>query len=92
MIGNQKLRQEIKKLEHIKDTWDTPDYNEAVRKAQKMGSQACLDWIDVHIVDIGQAADDYKRTGDESYLQELRKAVSIMQALTEELMARRTLL
>jgi hypothetical protein len=86
VIGNRSLRQEIKRLERIRDIWDTKDYNESVRKAQKMSSHACLNWIDQHINDIGQAADDYRRTGDEAYLQELRKAVSILQALTEELM------
>lgn len=88
-FGSQKkLRQELSELQHIKDTWYTHDYKESVRKASKMSGHACLNWIDQHISDIGQAAMDYRSSGDEVYLQELRKAVSILQALTEELIFR----
>jgi hypothetical protein len=84
------MAKEIRKLERIKEIWDIPDYNESVRKAHKMTTHAMLEWIDTHLNDIGQAATDYRKTGDESYLLELRKAVCILQALTEELMVRKS--
>jgi hypothetical protein len=53
-----------------------------------MSTHDILDWIENHLNGVGQAATDYRKTGDGTYLMELRKAVSILQALTEELMAR----
>lgn len=85
---DKELRNQLKKLERIRDIWDNKDYNESCKKAQRMSTHSCLDWIDTHLIDIGRAATDYRKHGDEAYLQELRKAVSILQALTEELMAR----
>lgn len=86
------LRDQLAKLERVRDIWDNKDYNESCRKAQRMSTHDMLNWIDTHLNDIGQAATDYRKYGDEAYLQELRKAVSILQALTEELMARKSAL
>ena len=91
-MGTRELRAELKKLERIRDTWDNPDYNESVRKASRMSASSMLSWIDTSISDIGGVASDYRRTGDEAYLYELRRAVSILQALTEELMSQSDLL
>lgn len=85
------LRLQLKKLQRIEEIWDNKDYNESVRKARRMSANAMLDWIDNHISDIGTAAEDYRRYGEKSSLLELRKAVSILQALTEELMAQEDL-
>lgn len=85
----QALQEEIKTLQRIKDIWDNRDYAESVRKAPKMSTHDILNWIDNYITEIGKTAEDYRRYGDTGYLLELRRAVSILQALTEELMARR---
>ena len=84
---DKELRLQLKKLQRIENIWDNKDYNEAVRKAKRMSAHDMLSWIDNHISDIGKAVDDYKKYGLKESLLELRKAVSILQALTEELMA-----
>lgn len=90
VFRDKALRDQLKSLERIKYIWDNKDYNESCRKAQKMSTHDMLNWIDTHLIDIGRASTDYRKYGEEIYLQELRKAVSILQALTEELMARKS--
>lgn len=82
------MQRDLKKLERIKDIWDTPDYNEAVKKAQRMSTHDMLSWIENALNDIGKAIMDYKTHGDVASLLELRYAVSTMQALVEEAIIR----
>lgn len=92
VFRDRDLKLQLRKLQRIADIWDNDDYNKSVSRAQKMTTHSMLDWVDTHITDIGKAAEDYRKQGDKISLLELRKAVSILQALTEELLIREDVL
>lgn len=87
-MGTRELREELKKLQRIKDIWDSKEYNEAVKKASRMSTTSMLDWIDVAGSGMAQGFSDYRRHGDIESLYEIRRAISQIQALTEELIIR----
>lgn len=87
-MGAKELREELKKLQRIKDIWDSKEYNEAVKKASRMSATSMLDWIDVAGSGMAQGFLDYRRHGEIESLYEIRRAVSQIQALTEELIIR----
>lgn len=82
------MENDLKKLQRIKNIWDTPDYNEAVKKARRMSTHDMINWISNSLNDIGKAVMDYQKHGEMPSLLELRYAVSVMQALVEELIVR----
>ena len=87
-MGTKELRDELKKLQRIKDIWDSKEYNEAVKKVSRMSTTSMLDWIDVAGSGMAQGFSDYRRHGDLDSLYEIRRAISQIQALTEELIIR----
>ena len=87
-MGTKELRAELKTLQRIKDIWDSKEYNEATKKASRMSTTSMLDWIDVAGSGMAQGFSDYRRHGEIESLYEIRRAVSQIQALTEELIIR----
>lgn len=79
------LRKELEKYARIERVWDNEDYSKSVKKAASMSTDSMLTWMDDAILGMGKGIMDYRRTGDLDSIYEIRKAVSILQALTEEL-------
>jgi hypothetical protein len=53
-----------------------------------MSGQTILDWADQYVTGIGTAFYNYRKTNDSEILDEVRRGVSQLQALTEELIFR----
>ena len=87
-----KLRSQLKKLERIADIWDTNAYNKAVNRSRTMSTHSLLDWIDRTGNDMYKAALDYRNHGRIESLEELKLAISYLQAMVEELEAQHSVL
>ena len=85
ILRNSDLKRELEKLQRIKSIWDNPQYNEAIRKASRMSTHAMLSWIENSVNGMGKAVMDYSEHGEIASLLELKYAISVLQALTEEL-------
>lgn len=84
-MNSSQLRKELEKLSRTKRIWDNADYSKAVKKAQSMNSEAMLSWMDDALLGMGKGIMDYRRVRDIDSLYEIRRAISTLQALTEEL-------
>ena len=82
------LKAQLKRLEHIRNTWDNTYYRKAVVRAQKMSTHEILNWIDTTGSDMAKIVMEYRKHGNIDSLSELRLAISYLQAMTEELIIR----
>lgn len=84
----QELQAEIKKYQRIRDIWDSPEYNTAIRRLQQLSVHEILNWADEAGTGMVRAFDDYRLRGTPESLEELRRTISILQAAVEDLMYR----
>lgn len=76
--------------QRIEKIWDTPEYRKAVKRTGGMSVHDILSWADIAGTQMSKVFYDYSNERDESVrrqmLDELRIAISSMQAATEKLM------
>lgn len=85
---NKQLQQELDKYKRIQQIWDTDEYNKAIKRLPELTLYAILGWADEAGTKMMEAFQEYRRTGNADVLDELRRAVSVLQAVTEDLMIR----
>lgn len=79
-------------LKLIEETWYTPAYQTACKRAASMSTHDIIEWTDVAGSAMAKAFSDYRKEKDPdvrgAILEELKRAISQMQAVTEELLFR----
>lgn len=85
-------QRKLNDLKLIEETWYTPAYRTAGKRAATMSTHDILEWTDVAGSAMAKAFSDYRKEKDPdtrgAILEELKSAISQMQAVTEELLFR----
>lgn len=82
------LEDEIAKLQNIKDTWYTDEYKIANVRVPSLSTHEILNWADTAGSGMCLGFEDYRRHGTVESLDEIRRTITVLQAVAEELIAR----
>lgn len=82
------LEDEVAKLQNIKDVWYTDEYKIASIRVPGLSTHELLLWADTAGSGMCLGLEDYRRHGTVESLDEIRRTITVLQAVTEELLAR----
>lgn len=68
--------------------WEDKYYKEARAKGEKMTTNAIISWFDTALIGLGKATMDYSKFGMIESVDEIRRCLSQMQALVEQIYLR----